>query len=428
MTLTDFSTSSTQATPEADPGTASVTPTVRQAARRGVFWVVLGIIAVGFVIVTALVRGDGGAAGIPLAADSPGLAGSKAVVEVLRDSGVDVVPVGSLEAARDIAGDSTNVTLFFSDPGGYLEADQLDAVVDLAVDTVVADPDFATLQAASAGAVSAGGKPDDDTAAAACSVPAAERAGTATLGQKSLAVDAATADWTGCFASGDDSWAMLQQQADGSTLSLLADGSQLRNDTIAAEGNAALALSLLGQHSTLIWYQPTLADVVGGAAPTLGELSPDWVTPVVVLLALVVVAAAVWQGRRFGSLVVENLPVTVHAGETREGRARLYARTSSRLRAADALRIGTIGRLAARLGLARTASVDEIVGAAASVTGLRLADVRDTLVDARPESDRALVDLSGRLVDLERAVTAATEVGAAGSPASAPPSTERMGS
>ncbi|KQX06437.1 MULTISPECIES: DUF4350 domain-containing protein [unclassified Leifsonia] len=425
MTLTDPRTT----IPDAADGTASVTPTVRQAARRGVFWVVLAIIAVGFVIVTALLRGGVGSAGIPLAADNAGLAGSQAIVEVLRDSGVDVIPVGTLDAARDAAG--PDATLFFSDPGGYLAVDQLSEIVDLAADTVVADPDFAALQAVTDGVVRAGGVPDAVTADARCSVPAAERAGTATLGEKSLAIADVSTDWAGCFASGD-SWALLQQQSDASTLSLLADGSQLRNDTIAAEGNAALALSLLGQHPTLIWYQPTLADVVGGAAPSLGELSPDWVTPVVALLGLVVVAAAVWQGRRFGSLVVENLPVTVHAGETREGRARLYARTSSRLRAADALRIGTIGRLASRLGLARTASVDEVVGAAAAATGRQVSDVRGLLIDTRPDSDRSLVDLSGRLVDLERAVTAATEVGAAAAaaaaPTSAPPSTERMGS
>lgn len=407
-------------------GTAAITPTVRQAARRGVFWVVLGIIAVGFVVVTALVRGDGGAAGIPLAADNPGLAGSKAVVEVLRDSGVDVRPVDSLAAARAAAGTGDDVTLFFSDPGGYLDADGLGEISGLASDIVVADPGFAALQALADGAVNAGGAPDADTAVAGCQVSAAERAGSATLGQKSLTAGGAT-DWTGCFAD-DDAFTLLQKAEDDGTLTLLADGSQLRNDSVAAEGNAALALGLLGAQPTLVWYQPTLADVVGGAAPTLGELSPDWVTPVIVLLGLVVVAAAVWQGRRFGALVIENLPVTVHAGETREGRARLYARTSSRLRAADALRIGTIGRLAARLGLARTTSVEEITGAAASVTRIPLAEVRNVLVDARPDSDRALVDLSGRLVDLELAVTAATEVGSAAEPASVPPSTERMGS
>ncbi len=54
------------------------------------------------------------------------------------------------------------------------------------------------------------------------------------------------------------------------------------------------------------------------------------------------IAAAFWRGRRFGPLVVENLPVTVRASETMLGRARLYEK--SRAQAARA------GRPAGRRG------------------------------------------------------------------------------
>ena len=65
-----------------------------------------------------------------------------------------------------------------------------------------------------------------------------------------------------------------------------------------------------------------------------------------ILLLLVFLAAAFWRGRRLGPLVVENLPVVVRASETMEGRARLYQKSSARLHALDALRIGAIQRLA----------------------------------------------------------------------------------
>ena len=48
-----------------------------------------------------------------------------------------------------------------------------------------------------------------------------------------------------------------------------------------------------------------LADLPAGE-PTLAELSPDWLPAVTSLLAIVVLGAAIWRGRRFGPLVVER--------------------------------------------------------------------------------------------------------------------------
>ena len=140
---------------------------------------------------------------------------------------------------------------------------------------------------------------------------------------------------------------------------------------------------------------------------TLGELTPPWVTPVLVLLVLTFVAAAVWRGRRFGPLVIENLPVTVRSSETMLGRARLYERSSARLRALDALRVGTIQRLATLCGQPRTASVDEIVSAVASVTRAQVGDIRNLLLDTVPATDADLVSLSDALLVLERDVAVA---------------------
>jgi hypothetical protein len=135
---------------------------------------------------------------------------------------------------------------------------------------------------------------------------------------------------------------------------------------------------------------------------------------VLLLLLLVFVAAAIWRGRRFGPLVVENLPVVVRAGETREGRARLYQRSSARLRAADALRIGAIGRLARAVGLPRVSTADEVADAVAAATRRDRASIRGILIDDIPSTDAQLLALSDALAELERATAAAVTPGQAG--------------
>ena len=87
------------------------------------------------------------------------------------------------------------------------------------------------------------------------------------------------------------------------------------------------------------------------------------------------------------------------------GRARLYGRSNARLHAADSLHIGAIARIATACGLPVTATVDQVVLAAAAAGGTDQGEVRALLVDEIPESDRALVYLSDRLVVLERRIT-----------------------
>ena len=99
--------------------------------------------------------------------------------------------------------------------------------------------------------------------------------------------------------------------------------------------------------------------------------------------------------RRVGPLVVENLPVVVRASETMEGRARLYERSNARLHALDALRIGTVARLAAHAAGCRAPRPStEVVDAVAAVTGRDRAAVAGILIDHVPSTDAELVHLS----------------------------------
>lgn len=401
----------------------SRTPTIRLALRRSVFWLVAGAAALVLAVIAFLVTGSGGAAGHPLAADNPAPVGGMAVAEVLRQQGVTVVPVDTLEAAGTATAAAGTATLFFTDPSGYLSHDQLVELGGLARHTVVVDPDFLALQALAPG-VGFGGLSGADSLAAACAVPAAERAETISPGGKTLGLTPGSSGYTGCFPSAGDTFSLIERVTDAGTLTLVADTAVFANDGVATFGNAALALNLLGADDTVVWYLPTLADVPATGPPSLGALTPGWVTPVLVLLFVVTGAAMVWRGRRFGPLVAENLPVVVRASETMEGRARLYARGNARLRAVDAIRIGAVARLAGTAGLGRSVPLEQVITAVAALTGRPADRVHAVLVGDVPESDAAMMALSDAIDDLETAAAqAARPPGSVpgASPASSPP-------
>ncbi|MDH6235992.1 DUF4350 domain-containing protein [Cryobacterium sp. CG_9.6] len=396
----------------------ALTPTVRATLRRGRFWI---IAAVGAALVTLVVAvlGGGAASGVPLAATSPAPTGAMALVEVLRAQDVTVVPVDTLDEARAATRQADAATLFFFDGDGYLDSAGLTAMGALAPRTVIAAPDFLALQAL-APDIGFGGASTAGSLTAQCAVPAATRAGSLSPGGDTLGiptgVPASDAVLTGCFPSSDSTFSLVERTTADGTMTFVPDTSVFSNEAIGDFGNAALALNLLGSGDTVVWYLPTLADIARTGPPSIGELSPGWLTPTIILLGLVAVTAALWRGRRFGPLVAENLPVTVKASETMEGRARLYARGNTRLRALDALRIGTLQRLARQVGLGRSARVDDIVHGVAALTGLSVAEVRGVLEQEHPLNDADLMRLAERLHHLEALTKAATTPGAAGTP------------
>ena len=397
----------TQTASQSAENAVSSTPTLREAGRRARYWLLAGVGALIVAVVSTVLAAGGGVGGKPLEADSAAPAGARALVEVLRRQGVNVTAADTLAEARSLAGAAANPTVFFFDESGYLTDDQLSAMSALAPRTVVASPDFLALQTLTP-SVGFGGLSQTTVSRAACTVAAAVKADNLSPGGSTLTIPADAAELSGCFTSGENAFALVEQTTADRTLTLLADGTLFSNEKIGQAGNAALALNLLGAGDDLVWYLPTIADVPGTGTPSLGELTPGWVTPTLILLVLVTVAAAVWRGRRFGPLVAENLPVTVRASETMEGRARLYARSNARLRALDALRVGAVQRLAGQVGLSRLASLDDVIAMVATVVDRPPADVRTVLVDAVPASDSDLVALSDRIQEIERATARAT--------------------
>jgi hypothetical protein len=377
--------------------TASTTAVVRRSA----FWAAAAVFAIVIALVGILFAGAA-AESDPLSATNPAPAGAKAVVEVLRQQRVTVTPTSTLEETANAIGDAADATLFYFDPDGILDTDQLTEAFALAGSVVAVEPDFDQLLALTPDVAQAGtvdGEVDAD-----CDLTAAARAGSITgdgSGYRYLGDDPAAVS---CFGSGDGVYSLVRVPTETGVATVVGAADALSNEFVSDRGNAAFALNLLGETSNLVWYTPSAADLSTAAAPTLGELSPDWVLPATALVVLTALAAAFWRGRRFGPLVIENLPVTVRANETMQGRARLYQKSAARLRALDSLRIGTVQRIAALCGLSRLASVDEVAAAAAAVSGLRPDDVRRILLDAVPTTDRELVQLSDQLLTLERTV------------------------
>ncbi|TPW73583.1 DUF4350 domain-containing protein [Schumannella sp. 10F1B-5-1] len=380
-----------------------LTPTVRARLRRASTWI--GLVTVVLVLLLAgvlLARGGSGAD--PFSPDDASPVGSRALAQVLGQHGVDVRSAESLTEARDAAADPADTTLLVYDTG-ILDADQIADLPSIADRIVLVEPGFRLLNGLTPG-VDARGEVSGARAAD-CTVPAVEKAQRVETTGRAYAADSAddSADVTArCLGSESRGYSLVQLERDGVEITVLGASKALQNDGIDVAGNAALTINLLGETDRLVWYRSGIADLPASA--TEGTLTPSFYVPLVLLLFGVALAAILWRGRRLGPLVVENLPVTVRASETMEGRARLYARSSARLRALDALRIGTVERLARAVGLPSASTVTEVVLAVADLVGRPPAEIGALLVDAEPRDDAELVRLSDRLLDLEREVAA----------------------
>jgi hypothetical protein len=392
-----------------------ITASPRSTLRRyAVLLVVVAAVLIG-VILIVIARSAGSASHDPLSATNPAPEGSRALVQVLEQHGVRVIPADSLEATRTaLAGvDAADATVMVYDPQSFMTPAQHGALLSLGTDVVAVEPDLLALPDLAPGVGLTGKLGGSFTAD--CPVDAVQKAASVsasgvgyriTASKDGVGTDEGAArDAVTCLTKKGAS-GLIELPRGGTTLSILGLGSALQNGTIASKGDAALALNLLGAHRTLIWYVSTYADLQQGPTPSLAELTPGWVAPLFLRFLLAGVAAGVWRGRRFGPVVVENLPVVVRASETMEGRARLYSRARARLRALDALRIGTVERLAKAVGLPRTSTVTEVADAAAALTGRDRAAVSALLLDAVPGNDTELVRLSDELLTLEAEVAA----------------------
>ena len=382
-------------------GATTLTPTIRVATRRALFWIISAVSVV-LIAVIALATTGSSTKGVPFSATNAAPAGSKAIAEVLRERGVDVSVPTTLAGAKATLSGSTRSTLFLVDPNGHLDRTQLRALASRAEHVIVLSPTYSQI-AALAPEVGLAGVVGRNSLSAGCDLPAARAAGRVSGTGSGFRVLDRGAHTTACFASGTGTFSVVDISRATQHVTVIGTTDAFDNEHVAQRGNAALSLTLLGDNDRLVWYLPTIDDS-SASGPTIAQLTPAWVGAASALLIVVAIAAAFWRGRRLGPLVIENLPVVVRASETMEGRARLYQKGAARLRALDSLRIGSISRLATQCGLPRLATVDDVIAAVAAITARDTTVIRSLLLTADPHSDRELVRLSDELLDLERAV------------------------
>lgn len=384
-------------TAEHPASTASTAAAPPRRARRALGWIVIALLVIGGALLIMRI----GSAPAPFRGggdpDGTGDHGMRALAEILRDQDVEVEVVRTRTDA--IAAIEDDTTLVMTDPYS-LSDDAVRQLIEPAHRVVLLSASSRMLSL-----LDLGENASASTAAAvtaSCDIAEFARVGEIHPGRLFVPADGIT----GCYLDDDGNAALLVDETAGAHRALI-DGTRLfGNSYLAEDGNAALGLALLGQTGHVVWYVPSFADtdIEPQTEPSLGELTPGWVTPAIVMLILSGVAAALWRGRRFGPLVAETLPVTVRASETMHGRARLTAKAADAGHAAEALRDGTVRRLARRLGLHDRANAGEVADAVADRLRIPRTSVRELLTGALPASDDQLVDDARRLSDLESAV------------------------
>ena len=389
-----------------------------------------GVVAVALLLLTVSGAGSSGQALDP---ENPGRSGTRALAQVLREQGVQVEIVRGIDDLEAAAVDA-HTTVLVGDVTylGTAAAERTAAHVRGARRLVVLEPDDVTLEDLAlpvqvvglsgsdlrAGCTSDLADPTDVLTVAATLYAPARSGSTGSAGVTSCYVppaagSAAPSSGDSEEGSGEDqpgaALVVLPSTVETPETVVLGAGAALSNGHITEAAHAALGLRVLGPVDRLIWYMPDVTDLDvpgpdGQRADDAGRGVPEWFTPGVVLIGLVVVVYALARGRRLGRLVTEPLPVVVRAAETTEARGRLYHRASDRALAAEALRSGTRTRLVARLGLPPGAAAAGLVDAVARSTGHPPTDVEAMLDGPTPDTDRDLLLLAQRLADLEESV------------------------
>jgi hypothetical protein len=346
------------------------------------------------VTVVAVANGRAGTGG-RLDPGNPDPAGARAVAEVLEAQGVDVTVVrdaDTLDATEVDAGTTVVVTsteLLGRSTIGRLRGHTADATL------VVVEPGPGTTRALGVPAPPSRVTLDEPRPAD-CPDPAYD--GLEVQVDRALEYPVGG----GCFRGTDG--ALLAEPRPG--LVLLGAGDALSNDQVLRADDAALALRLLGGHPRLVWYVPSLDDLVAGDGVSLATLLPRWLRPALWLVLLSAVGLMLWRARRLGPLATEPLPVVVKAIETTRSRGRLYRRAGDRAHAAASLRSAARERAADRLGLGTHPDPETLVPALARHTGRPVDEVGRLLgPDApAPRTDHDLTTLAGQLAELDREV------------------------
>ncbi|MFJ6501728.1 DUF4350 domain-containing protein [Streptomyces sp. NPDC091879] len=388
------------------PTSTSASPTARQVWTRTRGVVLALVVLLVAAVVIAVVRSDARHGRLdPRSADP---LGSRAVAELLVDQGVSTRVVTTLGQARAAAGPDT--TLLIAAP------DLLTKRQQTLLHTATANSDGRTVLVApgrpSVGTLAPGVSADpavsfDSTLSPDCTLPAARRAGSADTGGVRYTTTAPDAD--ACYPSdGRPTLLRLPARSGNGDTVVLGAPDVLSNERLDEQGNASLALQLLGSRSHLVWYLPSLSDTSAtdaGDRSFFDLLPSGWLWGTLQLFVAAALAA-LWRARRLGPLVPERLPVAIRASETVEGRARLYRKANARDRAGTALRSTTRTRLAPLVGVppAQAHAPEALLPALSAHLDGDGQALHQLLFGPPPHDDAALISLADQLDALAREV------------------------
>lgn len=366
--------------------TTSVSPDARQLWRLARAPVLIAALVVAAGIVVALMQGTRSSAALDPHSATPD--GSRALAELLDAHGVEVDTLYTSSDVRDaLLGGA--VTVLVTEP--ELAAEQtLRQITGQAGEAILIAP-LTRVDELLPG-VRVGPDIEETERDPECEFAAASAAGTATMGGVSYVAEKGVQ----CYRE-DEGATLVRVTGDSGFVTLLGTGTPLTNDALDEEGNAALALRLLGQHERLVWYRPTPGEAVGGGDESPLDLLPAGWKFGLVQLCIAVVVIALWRARRLGPVVSEPLPVVVRSAETTEGRALLYRKAHAAEHAAESLRAAARSKIRTPLGLPRDAEPDAVVAAAAARSGRSPHDVHALLYGPAPTGDADLVRIADAL-------------------------------
>ncbi|MFD1272883.1 DUF4350 domain-containing protein [Streptomyces kaempferi] len=384
----------------------SASPTARQVwtRARGVTLAVVILLAAA-VAIAAIRSGAQHGRLDPRSADPYG---SRATAELLGDRGVSTRVVTTLDEARAAA---PATTLLVAAPDLLTDSQQTGlhrATASSGGRTILIAPEAPSLSTLAPGVTADPAISFDSTLSPDCDLPAARRAGSADTG--GIRYTTTDLDADSCYPS-DGLPTLLRIPATSGNGDTVVVGAPdiLYNNRLDQQGNASLALQLLGSRPHLVWYLPSLSDTSAtdaGGKTFLDLLPSGWLWGTLQLF-IAAGLAAFWRARRLGPLVPERLPVAIRASETVEGRARLYRKANARDRAAGALRSATRTRLAPLVGVSPTqAHAPEALlpALSAQLHGDGQSSLHSLLFGPPPRDDAALVSLVDQLDALEREV------------------------
>ncbi|MGW4913122.1 DUF4350 domain-containing protein [Streptomyces sp. NPDC004270] len=385
----------------------STAPTTRQVWTRTRGIVLAVVLLLAGAVAIAVVRSDS-RHGIldPRSADPYG---SRAVAELLADRGVSTRLVTTLAEARAAAGRDT--TLLVAVPDLLTPGQQSQLRVSTAASggrTILVAAGSTSVERLAPGVTADPATSLKSTLDPHCSLAEARRAGSADTGGIRYTTTHLDAD--SCYPSQRLATLIRVPAASGGGDTVVLGAPDiLLNDRLDEQGNASLALQLLGSRHHLVWYLPSLSDASAsgtGDQKSLFDLLPSgwlWGT---LQLFFAAALAAFWRARRLGPLVPEKLPVAIRASETVEGRARLYRKANARDRAAAALRSTARTRLAPLVGVpvSQAHAPEALLPALSAHLHGDGQALHSLLFGPPPGDDAALIALTDQLDALEREV------------------------